>query len=115
MAERLGPRERGGVPDAAQVTVSQFLKERGIRAAGKNPDAFGWPDDDQVTGVNGQSRRSTGSISSASTPKMHSCTRRRGSRRTLEGRGRAGSHEPPPTRIPAGAFRAPGSCLGCLA
>lgn len=39
-------RERGGVPDAAQVTVSQFLKERDVRAAGKDPDAFGWPDDD---------------------------------------------------------------------
>jgi hypothetical protein len=45
-ARLLELREHGGVPDAAQVTVSQFLKERDIRATGKDPDAFGRPDDD---------------------------------------------------------------------
>lgn len=39
-------RRRDAVPEGAKAAVTQFLKERDLRAAGKDPDAFGWPEDD---------------------------------------------------------------------
>jgi predicted KAP-like P-loop ATPase len=39
--------ERGEVPEAFDVDVRQFLKEKEMRAAGKDPNALGWPDDDE--------------------------------------------------------------------
>jgi len=39
--------DRGEVPEVLKVDVQQFLKERDMRAAGKDPDALGWPDDDE--------------------------------------------------------------------
>jgi hypothetical protein len=39
--------EQGGVPEELKVAVGQFLKERELRAAGKDPEALGWPDDEE--------------------------------------------------------------------
>ncbi len=38
---------RGEVRDPMQVAATQFLKERDMRAAGKNPDSLNWPDDER--------------------------------------------------------------------
>jgi predicted KAP-like P-loop ATPase len=38
--------ERDAIPAGAKEAVARFLKEREMIAAGKDPDAFGWPDDD---------------------------------------------------------------------
>lgn len=39
--------ERGKVPEVLKVDVTQFIKERAMRAAGKDPDALGWPGEDE--------------------------------------------------------------------
>lgn len=41
---------QGRVPDAFAIDVRQFLRERDMRAAGKNPDALRWPDDEDYRG-----------------------------------------------------------------